>query len=108
MTEVKVKYVLLNEKTQKKIKTLEVFPGPYRSCDFISQIKEEPQGLFYISEISISEKRITLKQIDCNEMHWKGNNGKSHGPDKDCKEKGCPFLRSCPFSRELMMIVDID
>ena len=110
MEELKVKYALLNGKLVEGVRTFKFkeFPGNYNILDFISQIDEEPNGMFFISALNLLKKQFTLTQLDCDEIHWKGDeNSKGYGPNEDCERKKCPFRKKCPISTHLMTIADI-
>ncbi len=112
--EIKVEYHLLDGTVVKKPKKLRPiiieneFPALFKKGEFISQADEEPQGMFVISEIDKENKKFILKQIDCDPIHWKGDeNGIGYGPDEECNQKKCPFLLTdCPISAHLIMTVD--
>ncbi len=112
--EVKVEYHLLNgtvvnkRKKLDQIRTEDEFPALFKEGGFISQAHEEPQGMFVISKIDEEKKKFTLKQIDCDPIHWKGDeNGRGHGPDEECKQKECSFLLTdCPISAHLTITGD--
>lgn len=107
---VKVKYLMLNGIEVTKIKELPVlriidsFPTQFSKGDFISQSEEEPQGMFVITWLNEKQKRIALKEINCDPIHWKGDgNGRAKGPNEDCKKISCPYLSNCPISAHIMM-----
>ena len=114
--EIRVEYRLLDRTVINKTKKLrpvitrDGFPVLLKEGDFVGQANEEPQGMFVISEIDKKNKKFTLKQIDCDPKHWKGDeNGRGYGPDEECKQKECPFLLTgCPISAHLMMTVDLE
>lgn len=111
---VEVEYHLLKEEVVRKTRLFPVrrrdeFPERYNRGGFISQRNEKPQGMFIISEIDREKKKFILNEVDCDPIHWKGDeNGRGHGPDEECRQKKCPFLNNCPISVHLMMMADID
>lgn len=83
------------------------FPG-LKEGGFISQINEEPQGMFLIMKFDEDEKKFVLRQVDCDPIHWKGDSeGRGHGPNEICR-KECPYYNDCPISVHLMITADID
>ncbi len=114
--EIKVEYHLLDGTVTNKTKNLrpiitrDRFPILLKEGGFISQADEEPQGMFVISKVDEENKKFTLKEVDCDPIHWKGDeNGRGYGPDEECKQKECQFLLTdCPISAHLMMTVDLE
>ena len=111
MEKLNVKYALLNGKLVERVRNFKFkeFPGNYNILDFISQTDEEPNGMFFISALNNLKKQFTLTQLDCDEIHWKGDeNGRGHGPDENCELKKCPFRKECPISTHIIMMADIN
>ncbi len=113
--EVNVEYHLLDgtviNKTKKfrPIIARDGFPVLLKEGGFVSQADEEPQGMFVISKVDEEKKKFTLEEIDCDPIHWKGDeNGRGYGPDQECEKKKCSFLMNCPISSHLMMTADLE
>lgn len=113
--QVEVEYQLLNGIEVITTKALPVFrlgsdfPEQFSKGDFIGQPEDEPQGMFLIVRVDKRSKKFVLKEIDCDPIHWKGNeDGIAYGPNENCKKINCSFLNNCPISAHLMMTADID
>ena len=110
MIKVKLRYILLNGKTVEKVRefNFEKFPGYYDLDHCVSHASEEPRGMFFISDLDYDRKRFTLRQLDCNEIHWNSKDGIVRGPDEECEIKKCRFLHNCPISTLIMIMADND
>lgn len=116
--EIEVEYRLLKGGVARKTRSFPVplnpwgkekFPENYKPGGFISQTNEEPQGMFIISAIDRKRKKFILNEVDCDPIHWKGDEkDHGHGPNEKCRQKKCPFYNDCPISAHLMMTADID
>jgi hypothetical protein len=119
MKKVSVEYHLVNGTVVRKYKFLEPhgpslwkgkiwFPG-LEEGDFICQREESPEGMFVIEEFDESERKFVLREVNCDPIHWKGDeNGRGHGPDEDCERKKCPYYNECPISVHLMKLYDVE
>lgn len=102
--EIEVEFRLLNGKIIRKNRELR--PSQMNIGDLVSQIEEEPIGVFAIRHIS--RRRIVVEQIDCDPIHWRGENGRAKGPGEDCRRKNCEYYNNCPISAHIMMMSDIE
>ena len=78
----------------------------YKKGDFLAKTnnepKNEPEGMFKVSKIG--KRKMILKQIDCDSVHWRINLRRgTGGPNGDCKLK-CEYFKECPVRDYLLLL----
>lgn len=101
----RVEYHMLDGNVFEKDRITPYFPPP--EGGFVSQINEEPVGMFIITKVESNGTKFILNQVDCDPIHWKGNeSGRASGPGDDCSEKECAHQKNCPISTHIMLMAD--
>lgn len=78
----------------------------YKKGDFLAKInngfKNDSEGMFRVSDIN--KRKIILRQIDCDSVHWKGDSiGRIRGPNKNCQSR-CEYFRRCPIRDYILLL----
>lgn len=78
----------------------------FKKGDFLAKTnngqKNDPEGMFRVA--NIIKRKMILKQIDCNSVHWAGDSReRMRGPDKNCKLK-CEYFKRCPIRDYILLL----
>ncbi len=90
----KVEYLLLSGGRDENNFPLK-YTKNYERGQLISQT-QSPEGMFVIVGKSDEKEFLTLEQIPCDSIHWKGDGkGIIHGRNNLCKQNGCKHYEEC-------------